>query len=241
MEASTNDSLTPVKVGKFIYHQSNPIFRNKISKEGLTPKAKSETWLSDTAIDGKVIFATNSDNPKDWFDTTYDDDIYRIDTSMLHNNWFVDPNFEGFNNKHVITFESIPLTAIELVHKGSGSDMLQESIITKSFRRIKLIEQMIDGQNMNSGTQTMCNKMTINSYDEAMSHVREALKGVDEAKKTDIMKKIHAPLENLRHEQISIDAQIKSEGMSGDSMIDEADTYWHQIQSTICEQGPAFQ
>jgi hypothetical protein len=24
-------------------------------------------------------------------------------------------------------------------------------------------------------------------------------------------------------------------------MVDEADTYWHQIQSTICEQGPAFQ
>ena len=55
------------------------------------------------------------------------------------------------------------------------------------------------------------------------------------------MKKIHAPLENLKHEQNSIDAQKKIEGMSGDSMPDEADTYWTQIQSTICEQGPAFQ
>ena len=71
----------------------------------------------------------------------------------------------------------------------------------KSFIRRLLREQMIDGQDMNQGTQTMCNKMTINSYDEAMFYVREALKGVDEAKKVDIMKKIHAPLENLKHEQ----------------------------------------
>jgi hypothetical protein len=29
--------------------------------------------------------------------------------------------------------------------------------------------------------------------------------------------------------------------MSGDSLPDEADTYWHQIQSTICEQGSDFE
>ena len=55
------------------------------------------------------------------------------------------------------------------------------------------------------------------------------------------MQKIHVPLENLKQEQMNIDAQKKTEGMTGDSMVDEADTYWHQIQSTICEQGPAFE
>ena len=41
----------------------------------------------------------------------------------------------------------------------------------KKFIRQKLREQMIDGQNMNKATQTICNKMTINSYAEALHHV----------------------------------------------------------------------
>jgi hypothetical protein len=64
---------------------------------------------------------------------------------------------------------------------------------------------------------------------------------MDETTKREIMQKIHVPLENLKHEQNSINSEIKNNGMSGDSMPDEADTYWHQIQTTICEMGPAFQ
>ncbi len=111
----------------------------------------------------------------------------------------------------------------------------------KNLIKKLLREQMIDGQDMNKGTETICNKMTINSYSEALHYVEAALKGVDDATRTKIMQKIHVPLENLQQEQKSIDTQVKSEFMSGDSMPDEADTYWHQIQSTICEQGPNFQ
>jgi len=49
------------------------------------------------------------------------------------------------------------------------------------------------------------------------------------------------PLENLRQEQNTINSEIKNNGMSGDSIPDEADTYWHQIQSTICEMGSDFE
>ena len=108
----------------------------------------------------------------------------------------------------------------------------------KKFIRQKLREQMIDGQNMNKATQTICNKMTINSYAEALHHVEEAMKGVSEETRARIMQKIHVPLENLKQEQQKIDNEIKTAHMSGDSMVDEADTFWHQIQSTICEQGP---
>ena len=111
----------------------------------------------------------------------------------------------------------------------------------KSFIRKRIREEMIDGQNMNSGTQTLCNKMTVNNYAEAMHHVEEALKGVSLENRTKIMQKIHAPLENLKQEQQKIDAEVRTAHMSGDSMPDEADTYWHQIQSTICEQGPDFE
>jgi len=111
----------------------------------------------------------------------------------------------------------------------------------KSFIRKRIREEMIDGQNMNKGTQTICNKMTVNDYNEAMHYVEAAMKGVDEATKTKIMQKIRVPLENMKHEQKSIDNEVKTAHMSGDSMVDEADTYWHQIQSTICEQGPDFE
>lgn len=108
---------------KYVYHTSNPIFRDKISKEGLVTKGKSDAWLSDTKIDGNVIFAVNSDNKEDWWDSTYDDDIYQIDTTNLINKWYNDPNF-NLEDKRIITFEDIPLNYIKLIYKGSGKDIL---------------------------------------------------------------------------------------------------------------------
>ena len=116
--------LIEVIPNKYVYHTSNPIFRDKISEEGLIPKYKSESWLSDTKIDGQVIFAVNSDNKKDWWNSTYDDDIYRIDTTNLKNKWYKDPNFnDGIyksNYPAIITFDKIPVDSIQLIYKGSG-------------------------------------------------------------------------------------------------------------------------
>lgn len=114
-----SEKLTKIVPNRYVYHKSNPHFRNEISKMGLIPKGKSETWLSDTKIDGKVIFATNSGNPDDWFDSTWDDDIYKIDTRELENKWFKDPNFPN-GSHHIITPDPIPNSAIELIYKGSG-------------------------------------------------------------------------------------------------------------------------
>ena len=111
----------------------------------------------------------------------------------------------------------------------------------KSFIRKRLREQIIDGENMSPATQTICNKMSIDSYEEALSLVTASLKQFDETTKRKIMTIIATPLENLRHEQNKINGEVKSSHMSGDSVPDEADTYWHQIQSTICEMGPDFQ
>lgn len=111
----------------------------------------------------------------------------------------------------------------------------------RNFIRKRLREQMIDGQNMNKGTQIICNKMTIGSYAEALSLVEKAMEGINDETRTRLMQRIHAPLENLKQEQQKIDTEIKTAHMSGDSMPDEADTYWHQIQSTICEQGADFE
>ena len=124
MGINQSNELVPVETNRFVYHKSNPIFRNQIEEDGLMVKGKSETWLSDTPIEGEVIFATNSDDENDWFDSTYDDDIYQIDTTKIDNIWYNDPNFlSDEKNKHIITFGDIPSKAIELIYKGTGEDM----------------------------------------------------------------------------------------------------------------------
>lgn len=123
LENLNKSHLTEVKVKKkFLYHQSNPKFRDKISKEGLIPQSRSEAWLSDTNIDGKVIFLSTSDDKQKWFDSGYDDDIYKIDTSKFSANYYLDPNFEWTNTDHyIITYEKIPKNAIELIYIGNGN------------------------------------------------------------------------------------------------------------------------
>jgi hypothetical protein len=111
----------------------------------------------------------------------------------------------------------------------------------KSFIKKLLREQLIDGQEMNTTMESLCDKMTINSYEEAMMYVNGALKDMDEQSRHKVMKVIHTPLENLRNQQNQINGEIKKQNMSGDSMPDQADTYWHQIQSTLCEMGSDFQ
>lgn len=113
-----NSHLVEVKPNRYLYHTSNPIFRDKIAKEGLIPKGKSEAWLSNTKIDGEVIFVVNSNKENYRFDSTYDDDIYIIDTTKLDNKWYNDPNFN--DSLHLITFDKIPLDSIELIYKGTG-------------------------------------------------------------------------------------------------------------------------
>ena len=142
-----NSNLIEVLSNKYVYHTSNPIFRDKISKEGLVAKGKSEAWLSDTNIDGEVIFAVNSDNKEDWWNSTYDDDIYRIDTTNLNNKWYVDPNFD-LEDKRVVTFENIPLNSIKLIYKGTGTglDLLEESINIENPQVDEYSDIFVDGE-----------------------------------------------------------------------------------------------
>lgn len=113
-----NNHLIEVTPNRYVYHTSNPMFRDNISKEGLVVKGKGESWLSDTNINGEVIFAVNSNDKKDWWDSTYDDDIYEIDTTNLNNKWYSDPNFK-LDDKRILTFENIPTNSIKLIYKGS--------------------------------------------------------------------------------------------------------------------------
>ena len=111
----------------------------------------------------------------------------------------------------------------------------------KTFIRKRLREEMIDGQYMTPAMKTACNKMTIGSYEEAFSLTEKAIAHLDEETKSKIMQKLKQPFNRLKDAQNTLDDEVTRYRMTGDSLADEADTYWHQIQSTICELGPNFQ
>ena len=116
------------KLNKYLYHKANPFNRDRIIKNGIVP-FRGDQWMSDTNIKGEAVFATNSDNIDDWFDSTYDDDVWRIDTAKIPNiKWFMDPNFNlDKKYKHIYTKSAIPKDAIELIKKGTGEDLLEQN------------------------------------------------------------------------------------------------------------------
>jgi len=114
-----------IKLNRYLYHASAISNRKRINKNGIVPY-RGQQWLSDTDIEGNAVFATNSDNQGDWFDSTWDDDVWRIDTKKLNGvKWFLDPNTD--NGVWVYTHEAIPRDAIELFKKGTGKDLLETS------------------------------------------------------------------------------------------------------------------
>ena len=108
---------------------------------------------------------------------------------------------------------------------------------------------MIDGQNMNYHTQSLCNTMSVKSYEEVLGRITAAI-GTKE-KNPELWTKIAKPLSMLqqandeinkeKHTDVNGNKTNNSNGMTGDSMVDESNTWWAAIQSTICEQGPEFQ
>ena len=129
-----------------VYHQSNPIFRNKIEEQGLKVRAgecyKIYVGYGEKCI--PAIFATNSSNKRAWFDSTYDDDVWEIDTTKIPNvKWFKDRHFDS-RSKHIVTFENIPRDAIKLIYEGSGKDSgLMESESKSEDKKLNLVKEMI--------------------------------------------------------------------------------------------------
>ena len=114
-----------------VVHKSNPIFRDNIMSEGLKVK-DGECYKIYVGYGTKckpAIFATNSTNKRAWFDSTYDDDIWEINTEMIPDvKWYKDRHFES-TKKHIVTFQNIPSEALTLKYEGSGrNDFLEESM-----------------------------------------------------------------------------------------------------------------
>jgi hypothetical protein len=111
----------------------------------------------------------------------------------------------------------------------------------KDFIRRRIREEVIDGQNMNSGIKKFCNEMSIpkdwlnHDYQYIIEFLTKYI-GPQNGPNSALWKRIESPLKQWKQQEISINKQVKKEKMSGGSNPDN-NTYWTAIQSTICEQG----
>ena len=111
--------ITPNNI---VIHKSNPVWRENILKTGLQVSAGEcyKTYVGYGTKCKPAIFATNSTNKRAWFDSTYDDDIWEINTRMIPDvKWYKDKHF-GSVSKHMVTFQNIPPDCLNLINKGTG-------------------------------------------------------------------------------------------------------------------------
>ena len=114
------DEYTP---GKYVVHKSPKDWRENIGLTGLQVSVGDcyQVYVGGDVECRKSIFATDSTNEEDMFDSTYDDDIWVIDTECANVTWYKDKHFEGGDYKyHIVTFEDISPDCLKLMHEGTG-------------------------------------------------------------------------------------------------------------------------
>lgn len=111
------------KPSEIVFHKSSPKWRDDILQLGLKTSVGDcyMTYVGEEEQCIPAIFATDSENKENLFDSTYDDDIWAIDTKVADVKWFKDKHFQG--NHHIVTFENITPNAIKLVYKGTGRSL----------------------------------------------------------------------------------------------------------------------
>ena len=115
-----SDEHTP---GKFVVHKSNPVWRENIELTGLQTSV-GDCYQQHVGGDEECkpsIFATDSLDKEQMFDSTYDDDIWIINTECAEVTWYKDRHFDNGDYKHhIVTFENISPECLRLLHKGTG-------------------------------------------------------------------------------------------------------------------------
>ena len=109
-----------------LFHKSPPTFRKSIKSNGLIPRIGDsyQLYYGDSPHlkqhTKPCIFATNNPD-KDFYDSTYDDDIWEINQEIAGVEWELDPAFDDEN--YVRTFDKIKPEALTLVYKGTGESL----------------------------------------------------------------------------------------------------------------------
>jgi len=109
--------------GRYVVHVSNPSWRDNIKLTGLQASVGDcyQEYVGGDVECKKSIFATDSMEKKYWFDSTYDDDVWLIDTKCAGVTWYKDKHFkDSYYKYHIVTFENIPANCLKLIRKGTG-------------------------------------------------------------------------------------------------------------------------
>ena len=114
--------------GRYVTHKSPPQWRENIELTGLQVSVGECYENHAMGLYGEwytecqpAIFATDSLNEEDMFDSTYNDDTWLIDTECAGVTWYIDAHFENDKHSHhIVTFEDITPDCLELIHKGTG-------------------------------------------------------------------------------------------------------------------------
>jgi len=115
----------------------------------------------------------------------------------------------------------------------------------KNYIRNKVrrtLNEMIKGVE-NSHSESLCNTMTVNSYEEVINRITMAIGPQEKNPKK--WARIKKPLELLKAANYDLNKEkhtnqfgkitIDNENMTGDSIPDKANTYWVMIQSELCK------
>jgi hypothetical protein len=107
----------------------------------------------------------------------------------------------------------------------------------------KILRENYSDLDENKLNESICNVMSVKSYHEVLGRIITAI-GTEE-ENPEIWGKIQKPLkmlkqacdEIIKEKYTSNDGKKinKPDGMTGDSIPDEANTWWSAIQSTICQ------
>jgi len=88
-------------------------------------------------------------------------------------------------------------------------------------------------EELNKKEHDICNIMTVDTYEVGIKHLEKHLGTIEENPVE--WGKIKQPLKMWRESVIEIRKEIKRDGMTGDSEVDESDTWWATIQSSFCK------
>lgn len=106
---------------KYLFHKSSFRNRTSILKDGLKPMVGGSYYCHWGCKKGLIPLIFLYDRSILEYDSTYDDDIYRIDTDTLDKRRLTtdpDEDMKGCYAYGII----IPISSIDIVYKGTGKD-----------------------------------------------------------------------------------------------------------------------
>jgi hypothetical protein len=162
-------------------------------------------------------------------------DYYELFVNSCWKAMFQKPEYKGLDKKTAIA--ELVKNRFTKIGKILGLELIDwsyhSSVLNIKFKK-SLNEEIVGGYGKNKATDLLCNKMTIDTYKEGLNLIINSIGHPNENPK--IWERISKPLKNWQEADLKIGKEVRTSGMSGGSMMDESNTWWATIQSTICNQ-----